>query len=479
MVERLERGDSDSEHFYMVDDDSSSESSSIYESDKFSYPVKKPFSYINHWSYRYIILSLVCVIKCVQNYIYEIPSGLENTIIQVTGVDVTRYTLLYSVYSWPNVILPLVGGVFVDRVIGIRAGTLFFMCVSLIGQLGFAFGGYFDSFLVMVVARFVIGIGSQMALVISDAFAARWFKGKEIGLMFALIGIACRLGGIGGLYLSSIIYDCFDFLESNHFRLGSTLLVSFGALLFATATTILLVILDKKGRERVFEANAEDRRRQQLQGCCQWFKSFGIKFWLIGIMFSTYYATIFSFVATCQLFLISKFSLSDKLANTATIVSYAVPFSAPLVGVLIDHSGYYLSWGLFGGLGILFGSHLLLALSGSYFYIPFVGNVLIGISYVCFNTAMRIVPTVLVSENQLVTAFGILESFQSIGYSVTDVGVGVLIDSFGYFIQQVFFLWLLLPGILAGVLLVFCMDSGKANESRFNIRVFGRKKRKA
>ena len=50
------------------------------------------------------------------------------------GVDNTQYNLLYSLYSWPNVILSLIGGVLIDRWIGVRIGTVLFSVLVTVGQ---------------------------------------------------------------------------------------------------------------------------------------------------------------------------------------------------------------------------------------------------------------------------------------------------------------------------------------------------------
>lgn len=50
------------------------------------------------------------------------------------GVSVTEYALLYSIYSWPNVILSVFGGYLIDRVFGVRVGTLVFSTFVTLGQ---------------------------------------------------------------------------------------------------------------------------------------------------------------------------------------------------------------------------------------------------------------------------------------------------------------------------------------------------------
>lgn len=434
-------------------DDESSDSNSVSEHDLLQHS-----SVYSRWYFRYIILFFVCIIKFVQNYIYEIPSGIENVIIQTVGVDVTRYSLLYSVYSWPNTVLPLVGGILIDRVIGLRLGTLFFMFISLIGQLGFSLGGYFDSFILMVVSRFVIGVGSQMALVITDAFAARWFKGKSIALMFTLIGISCRLGGVVSIYSNIVIYDFFAFTGDKHTQLGWTLMVSFFVLLIATILTFILVTLDKRGDKYLKKDTTRKdtsfkkspRKSFRIQ-CHEWFKTFNLQFWMFCMMFLTFYASIFPFVTTSQLFFVSKFGLSPEQANTAVIISYGIPLISPIIGILMDRTGGYVCWALLGGLNLLFGAHLLFGLSSSQFFIPFIGNTIIGLSYICFNTAIRVVPAILINEKHLVTAYGLLEIFGSIGYSANNVIVGALIDNYGYFAQEIYLLCFILVGVFSAI----------------------------
>ena len=53
---------------------------------------------------------------------------------QVMGVSVTQYALLYSLYSWPNVILSVFGGYLIDRVFGVRVGTIVFSAFVCLGQ---------------------------------------------------------------------------------------------------------------------------------------------------------------------------------------------------------------------------------------------------------------------------------------------------------------------------------------------------------
>lgn len=86
------------------------------------------------WPCAILVLVLICLLSFGSYYCYDNPVALQNIIINVMKVDFTRYNLLYSLYSWPNVILALVGGLLMDRVFGVRLGTVIFSALICLGQ---------------------------------------------------------------------------------------------------------------------------------------------------------------------------------------------------------------------------------------------------------------------------------------------------------------------------------------------------------
>ena len=54
-------------------------------------------------------------------------------------INDVQFNLAYSLYSWPNVVLPIVGGFLIDKVFGLRLGGVIF-CVFII--LGKDFGSW-------------------------------------------------------------------------------------------------------------------------------------------------------------------------------------------------------------------------------------------------------------------------------------------------------------------------------------------------
>lgn len=95
-------------------------------------------------------------------FCYDNPGALQDNFKTDLNMSTSKFVLLYSIYSWPNVILCFVGGFLLDRVFGIRWGTIIFMSLTLVGQMIFALGAYIDAFWLMMVGRFVFGYVSIM-----------------------------------------------------------------------------------------------------------------------------------------------------------------------------------------------------------------------------------------------------------------------------------------------------------------------------
>ena len=74
------------------------------------------------------------------------------------------FSLLYTVYSLPNMILPIFGGIFLDK-LGVRNGLILFTTISTIGQFIFMIGGYQGSYNMMVFGRIIFGAGAESMLV--------------------------------------------------------------------------------------------------------------------------------------------------------------------------------------------------------------------------------------------------------------------------------------------------------------------------
>lgn len=87
------------------------------------------------------MLCMACCFLLGSYYCYDIPGAIESSFKREFNINSLQYSFLYTIYSYPNCILPLFGGIFLDK-IGIRSGLVLFTVVLTLGQFVFTLGGY-------------------------------------------------------------------------------------------------------------------------------------------------------------------------------------------------------------------------------------------------------------------------------------------------------------------------------------------------
>lgn len=71
-----------------------------------------------------------------------------------------QFNALYSVYSFPNIVLPFLGGYLVDR-LGLTVAAMSFLSFCLLGQLLFAISASIESYPLALVGRIFFGFGGE------------------------------------------------------------------------------------------------------------------------------------------------------------------------------------------------------------------------------------------------------------------------------------------------------------------------------
>lgn len=107
----------------------------------------------------------------------------------------TYFSLLYTLYSVPNIVLPFFGGFFVDK-LGPKICLIIFAGFIAAGQVIFALGLNIKSWPVMFVGRIIYGFGGESLGVGQSAILSEWFKGKEVAFAFGVSLSIARLGSV-------------------------------------------------------------------------------------------------------------------------------------------------------------------------------------------------------------------------------------------------------------------------------------------
>lgn len=147
---------------------------------------------------RWVILVLQCFILMGNYYCYDIPAAIKTQLEDYMGNPgdyETLFSLLYTVYSIPNIFLPFFGGFFIDK-LGARKCLIVFAVALTIGQTIFAFGVSIKSWPIMFLGRVVYGFGGESIGVGNSAILADWFAGKELAFAFGINLSMARLGSV-------------------------------------------------------------------------------------------------------------------------------------------------------------------------------------------------------------------------------------------------------------------------------------------
>lgn len=147
---------------------------------------------------RWLILCLTCIVMIGNYYCYDIPASLHTQLknyLPALSPDSRSnsnrfeilFSLLYSVYSVPNIFLPFLGGFFVDR-FGVRICLLCFVFLILLGQGIFSYGLVYQSWGIMLFGRVIYGLGGESLGVANGALLSEWFKG-DILILSSLLFI--------------------------------------------------------------------------------------------------------------------------------------------------------------------------------------------------------------------------------------------------------------------------------------------------
>lgn len=394
-----------------------------------------PLCHPKYRLHRYIALFFMCCMGFGSYFAYDSPAALQEQITRDMDVSTTSFALLYSLYSWPNVILCFFGGYLIDSVFGIRWGAIIFSFIILLGQLIVALGAFVNQYWIMELGRFVFGIGGESLAVAQNTYAVSWFKNKELNLVFGLQLSLSRVGSTVGLNVVAPLYDALKGLNiSGHTLLGLVMFVAAATCLFSFICASILGLLDKRA-ERIMPRTDANTEPELVK--LQDIKDFNASFWYLTMICVLYYICIFPFVSLGTVFFRRKYAFDPASANGVDSIIYTISAVAcPIFGYLIDVTGRNILWVFLSSI-ITLVAHAILAFT---FVNPWFPMCLMGLGYSILACALWPMVALVIPENQLGTAYGIMQAVQNLGLAVTPIIAGTLVDAKGYIVLEIFFL---------------------------------------
>ncbi|KAL7741008.1 hypothetical protein ACLKA6_013448 [Drosophila palustris] len=394
--------------------------------------------------HRFLALVFMCLLGFGSYFCYDNPGALQDVFQKELNLNATEFTFIYSIYSWPNIVLCFVGGFLIDRVFGIRMGTIIYMLIVLLGQLIFSTGGLLGKFWLMIVGRFIFGIGAESLAVAQNSYAVLWFKGKELNMVFGLQLSVARFGSTVNFWSMQPLYGYVSKFYAGYTGLGVALFIASSTCVMSLICTLILGWMDKRAERILKRNNNPGGEIAKLSDIV----SFKMDFWMVSVVCVAYYVAIFPFVALGQAFFISNFQMTPEQANNVNSIVYLISaIASPLFGFIIDRVGRNVSWVFVATISTLV-AHMLLTFSHLN---PYISMCIMGLSYSMLAASLWPLVALIVPEYQLGTAYGFCQSVQNLGLAVVTIVAGMIVDSSGgsHFWLQLFFMLFLLISLIA------------------------------
>lgn len=364
------------------------------------------------------------------------------------------FNLLYSLYSFPNIVLPFFAGILVT-IFWNRIMFIVYEACIVLGQFITSIGSSRLSMNTMLVGRIVFGLGGESLNVCQTSMIVKWFFKSSSALPLGLGITISRLGSV----LNDVISPRFA-------KEGNASPAFWGGLIMCIisfmAITIIFIV-DYEKDHAINDGNSDTNIADSdivKVNCCQLFSDFkhlNTLFWILTFLCLTTYGSVmpFNYIATGFFTATTLKDMPSIEARKMAGIYMGVPFfigaiMVPIVGALIDKFGNRTI------LALLSGAMCLITFVFFYLMQPLFPLILLGISYSIF--AAVIWPSIAISVNdkeKVGLAYGTTTSIQSLGLAINPLIVASLLVGFGSyqfcllfftflgFISMLFGLWLL------------------------------------
>jgi MFS family permease len=446
-------------------------------------PVKK-----SELRVRFLILALLSVGLFGSYYVYDIPAATEAQMAQTWSTNATstqfntNFNLLYSVYSWPNVILPFFGGYFAD-LLGVRLMGVVFTGLIALGQLITAVGSSIEdlntAWYVMWIGRTIFGFGGESLSVVQSAFIAQYFQGKELAFALGLTLAFARVG--------SVVNNIASYTIAGSYSLYAAYFVGFLVTFISLIFMIVAFYVDLRSENRIRAskgyAKLENQGLLYLLFVSWWSKKkekvsqiasgneedvetplnvengesdlvfepppekielsavihFPLIFWILTMSCVTIYIDVLVYNNNSSNFILQRLSnvpiwqlTTDQQnsmllqANSIMSITYLIAgFLTPVIGAGIDVFGYRAVLNLFAAT-LITGVHLTFSLTSIY---PVYPLVVLGICYSIYASALWPSIALVVEEKYCATAYGVVTAVQNLGLAVGPLIVASLLPA--------------------------------------------------
>lgn len=357
--------------------------------------------------YRWIILGVITF--CIFSYgvVFQTIPPILPILIKTLRISYAEAGVLMSLFTLPKFIISLPGGILVDRY-GARSIGIASLILMTIGTGIVALG---NDYVVLVIGRFLAGVGAAGMVVVGGKGVTSWFYNREIGFSMGIFNLSMPLATVLSLNFMGVI------AYKSHWR------VSILTSLILSLISLILFL--------VFFKNITQTQENNL-GIMSKIKIAGRGIWFVGITWGLFNAGLISFITFGPDYFTN---LGMETAKAGLLSSYPMwggVILSPFVGILIDKIGQ--KW-LFVSIGCG-GMALFLVLICLFPQNATIFTILIGVFVAILTPAIFSLPAELLPESLMGFGFGIHGTSLGIGISLGPYVIGLLRDVTGDYLTS-------------------------------------------
>ncbi len=363
---------------------------------------KNPPSRMFRWS----VLVFISLAMFGNYYVYDAISPLADLLASQLHFSDSDIGLLQAIYSIPNILMVLIGGMIIDR-IGTRKATFIFAALCLLGAAITAATG---TLWIMASGRLVFGLGAESLIVAVTTAIAKWFKGKELSFAFGVNLTIARLGSFAALNSPS-------WAEAYYDNWQWPLIISVIFAIMCIVGALIYWILEVRAESRYEMGSAAQTDKVVFSDLWK----FGKSYWYIVALCITFYSGIFPFQTFAVKFFIDAHGATRELGGfLSSMLTLFAMIATPLFGLLVDRVGKRALSMIFGSL-LLIPVYLIMAYTHVSLYVPMA---MMGVAFSLIPAIMWPSVAYIVEENKLGTAYGLMTLIQNVGLAGFNLLIG-------------------------------------------------------
>eukprot|EP01088_Endostelium_zonatum_P001216 TRINITY_DN11515_c0_g1_i1.p1 TRINITY_DN11515_c0_g1~~TRINITY_DN11515_c0_g1_i1.p1 ORF type:complete len:527 (+),score=77.72 TRINITY_DN11515_c0_g1_i1:42-1622(+) len=327
--------------------------------------------------YKFMIFLLSGLMPFGAYFGYDSINAVSKYLEQDANFSQTQIGALYSAYSFPNLIMVLIGGFLIDKW-GTNRMTLLFSIFIVTGSLIVALS---SSFYIMIIGRIIFGMGSESTIVAQSTILSVWFSGEDDEKpvatpsqqqqqqdedkppnqqMALAFGGALTLGRAGSLSAILLLTWVADLTKGFTWSLWIVFFVCVLCFFLTFCLNVLNIYggVPKAGPATITIVSDAptpflNSNSSRLRVCNTFIQpfitflyelkpilSFPRTFWLIGAICFATYGTVFSFLTFSLSFLEKEWGYSPTEASRiASIITLSSMICSPIFGFVIDRIG--------------------------------------------------------------------------------------------------------------------------------------------